>query len=159
MKHNEKRAHPRFSVMKNVAEPVDLKLVSHQKILEIPGFIMNLSAGGMRMMSIGDEAREVPIGSTFIMDIHLPEIDSFSVEGRVVSIQEGAKAKLHHEHGEWFIGLSFTKINAKDAKRISQIAEDWEVCETKIGMGLPDICFQECRCFSFCEKGVKLSLK
>ena len=152
----ERRRQPRLPVMRNVGEPIDLQVIRDHRKTSIPGFILNLSAGGLRIVTLGDQAAELTIGTPFILDVHIAPKYQYLVEGRIVSMQKSDKAKLHHSDGEWFLGLEFTKIKDSDAKELNRLAEDWNICETKIKMNLPDICYKECSCFPFCEKTVKL---
>lgn len=142
--------------MRNVGEPVDLQVIRDHKKTSIPGFILNLSAGGMKIVTLGDQAAELTIGTHFVLDLQMHHIHPFHLEGQIISIQKGEKAKLHHTGGEWLLGLSFTKISSADSHEITRMANDWNICESKMQLNLPDICFKECCCWDFCEKTVKL---
>lgn len=155
----ERRKHVRFPVMRNVGEPVELQVVKNHKTTSIPGFILNLSAGGMRIVTLGNQASELSIGNPFVLDLVLPGLVSHNVEGKIVSIQKGDKARLHHSNEEWFLGLAFTKIKPTDVHHVNRMAEDWSICETKIQLQLPDICFSECAYFGLCVKPTRLKGK
>lgn len=152
----ERRSHVRFPVMHNVGEPVILQVVQNHKKVGIPGFIINLSAGGMGIITLGGEPSSIPVGTKFLLDLKLPHLNGHNVEGVIFHIQKGRKAKLHHSNDEWFLGLKFTKIASGVVDHINRMAEDWSICETKIQMNLPDICFHECSFWDICEKQVKL---
>lgn len=154
--NEERRQHRRFDVLRNVGEPVELQVIKDHKQIVILGFILNLSAGGLRMVTLGDQACQLSLGTPFLLSFQIPNLKVFNIEGQIISIQRGEKAKLHHTNGEWFLSLAFTKINPADVKVINHMAEDWNICETKIQMQLPDICFRECTCWELCEKNVKL---
>lgn len=142
--------------MRNVGEPVVLNVQQNHKSYSLPGFILNLSAGGMKMLTMGDQASQLDEGTKFLLDLKLPNFVSHSVEGKIVHIQKGDKAKLHHSNEEWFLGLAFTKIKSQHAHQINRMAEDWSICETKLQMNLPDVCFKECSYWNLCEKSVKI---
>lgn len=156
-KQVERRKKARFSVMKNVGEPIDLKVIRDSRQVSIPGFVLNLSAGGMGIVTLGDQAAELKIGTPFLLNLHLSPQHIYNVEGNIVSIQKSEKAKLHHENGEWYMGLEFTKIKASQAKEIEKLADDWNLCETKLQMNLPDVCYKDCSCYAFCEKSAKIA--
>lgn len=142
--------------MRNVGEPVELQVIKNHKKTSIPGFILNLSAGGMRIVTLGAQAAELTIGTHFVLDLTLPGLVSHNVEGKMISIQRGDKARLHHSNEEWFLGLVFTKIKPADLHHINRMAEDWSICETKIQLHLPDVCFRECACLGLCVKPTRI---
>ena len=152
----ERRKDIRFPVMRNVGEPIVLKVAIDHKILSLPGFILNLSAGGMKIVTLGSQVSQLKEGIPFDLDLKIPNLSTHHIEGKIVRIKKGDKAKLHHSNDEWFLGLLFTKIKSTVAHEINRMAEDWSVCETKIQMSLPDICFRECYYWDLCEKNVKL---
>ncbi len=145
--------------MQNVGEPVLLNVLHNHKSYSLPGFILNLSAGGMKMLTLGDQASQLQEGIKFVLDLKLPASISQTIEGKIVRIQKGDKAKLHHSNDEWFLGLAFTKIKPQHAHQINRMAEDWSICETKLQMSLPDVCFKECSYWNLCEKSAKLKEK
>ena len=153
---DERRRDIRFPVMHNVGEPIVLKITNNHKNLTIPGFILNLSCGGMKIVTLGSQAAQLHCGIHFVLNLKLPNLNSQNMEGKIVRIEKGDKAKLHHSEDEWFLGLQFTKIKAHDAHLINRMAEDWGICEAKLEMGLPDVCFRECAYWPLCEKNVKL---
>ncbi len=154
---NERRKHSRLTVIRNMGEPMELDLIQNGKKIEILGFIINLSAGGVGIISLGEQAKELQPGTKFVLNLTLGRFACKNVEGKIAHVSLGAKAKAHHTDNEWLIGMSFTKIKPEYVKHINKMAEDWEICETKMGMKLPDICFRECSSWDICEKPVKLS--
>jgi c-di-GMP-binding flagellar brake protein YcgR len=152
----ERRRNVRFPVMRNVGEPIELKVVKNNQKISIPGFILNLSSGGVKIVTLGHEHVDFALGTHFDLDLKIPHLFSHHVEGRIIHIQKGDKAKLHHTNDEWFLSLEFTKIKGSDQQRLNRMAEDWSICETKIQLGLPDICFRECAYWDICEKNVKM---
>lgn len=155
----ERRRHIRFPVIYNVGEPVVLQFSQNHKKISIPGYIINLSAGGMGILTLGAQASTLHLGTDFVLDFKLPHLVSHNVEGKIARIQKGRKAQQHHSNEEWFLGLHFTKIKPVLADHINVMAEDWSICETKVQMNLPDICFRQCSYWDLCEKSVKLKEK
>ena len=152
----ERRKHIRFPVMRNVGDPIDLQVILDHKRISIPGFILNLSSGGIQIVALDGLAAKLAIGTPFLLDLKLPHLFSHAVEGKVVHINKGEKAKQHHAEGEWLLSLEFTKVKNSDLQRLNRMAEDWSICETKVQLGLPDICYRECAYWDLCEKNVKL---
>lgn len=153
----DRRGYIRFPVMRNVGEPIELKVILHRKKISIPGYILNLSAGGIEIITLGNRSAKLSIGTPFVLDLKLPHLNGHNVEGKIVRIHKGRKALLHHSNDEWFLGLRFTKIKSSNVHIINRMAEDWSICETKIEMSLSDICFRECAYWDLCEKSVKLN--
>ena len=152
----ERRGHVRIPVISNVGEPIELDVMSNGKKTVIPGYIINLSAGGLSIIALGKDSSHLAAGTPFKMDLNLPHLESHNVEGKIMRIETGRSAKAHHSDDEWFLSLQFTKINSTLAKHIGVMAEDWSICETKIQMRLPDACFRKCSYWDICEKPVKL---
>ena len=113
----ERRDHIRFPVIQNVGEPVELMVVKNRKKISIPGYIINLSAGGIGIMTLGRQTRELSEGTAFVMDLNLPSLSSHKLEGKIVRIEKGKKAILRHSNDEWFLSLRFTKIKSSLARR------------------------------------------
>lgn len=155
----ERRKHIRFPIMHNVGEPIELEVQLNHKKISLPGFIMDLSAGGMGVLILGKSVPELPRGATFVLDLKLPKLSSHNVEGKIVRISKAKKNQPQQAMGEWFLGLMFTKISSDLAEKINDMAEDWSICETKIQLRLQDICFRECSYWDLCEKSVKLTAK
>ncbi len=152
----ERRGHVRFPVISNVGEPIELDVIVKGKEVPIVGYILNLSAGGIGLITLGKEAMQLNEGTPFKMDLNLASVEMQGVEGTITRIQKGRKAQLHHTDDEWFLSLQFTKLKSAFAQQINRMAEDWSVCETKIQMRLPDVCFAECSYWNICEKPAKL---
>lgn len=153
---DERREYARIPAIYNVGEPVVLQVMQGKNYISIPGYIINLSSGGMGIITLGDQASQLDVGMTFVLDLKLPNLVSHNVEGKINRIQKGRKARLHHSNDEWFLALKFTKIKSVLALHITRMAEEWSVCETKIDLNLPDICYRACSYWELCEKNVKL---
>lgn len=156
MAHDERRKHSRFPVIQNVGEPIELNALVNGKKVNVLGFIMNLSSGGMGIIALGDSPKELPVNTHFVLDLTLGGHTCKGVEGRIARVDQSRKAKLHHENSEWEIGMVFTKIKASDSNHLKKMSDDWADCETKIQINLPDVCFRECTYYDICEKPAKL---
>ncbi|OGR83193.1 MAG: hypothetical protein A2901_06625 [Elusimicrobia bacterium RIFCSPLOWO2_01_FULL_54_10] len=152
----ERRGHVRFPVINNVGEPVELDVMVGGKKVAIPGYIINLSAGGVGIIALGKESSKLTEGTPFNLDLNLPHLESNNVEGKIIRIEKGKSAKAQHSDDEWFLSLQFTKIKPAFLQHINRMAEDWSICETKIQMRLPDVCFRKCSYWDLCEKTDKL---
>ena len=117
------------------------------------------SWGGIGIIPLGRQGAHLALGTPFVLDLKLPGFISHNVEGRIVRIQKGRKAELHHSNDEWFLSLRFTKIKPAHVSHINRMAEDWSICETKLQMKLPDPCFRECSYWDLCEKPAKTKEK
>ena len=155
----ERRSHIRFPVIHNVGEPIELRVLLNGKKISIPGYVIDLSAGGIGIIALGKQSSELKVGTPFVMDLKLPDLDGDNVEGKIVRLQKGRKAEIRHSDDEWFLSLAFTKIKSSNLLRINRMAEDWSICETKIQMRLPDVCFRECSYWGLCEKPAKIKEK
>lgn len=152
----ERRGHIRFTMINNVGEPIELDVMSNGKKTVIPGYIMNLSAGGLSIITLGKECSHLAEGTVFNLDMNLPHLENHNVEGKIIRIEKGKSAKAHHSDDEWLLSLQFTHIKPAFAQHINVMAEDWSICETKIQMRLPDVCFRKCSYWDLCEKSEKL---
>ena len=152
----ERRGHIRFPVIHNVGEPIELDVVTNGKKTAIPGYIINLSAGGLSIITLGKECSHMTAGTVFKLDLNLPHLETHNVEGKIMRIEKGRSAKKQHSNDEWMLSLQFTHIKPDFARHLNVMAEDWSICETKIQMSLPDVCFQKCHYWDLCEKSQKL---
>jgi len=142
MQH-EKRRHNRLPVLHEMDEPIQIALDS--KV--VPGILVDLSAGGMALLSFSP----IPVGTMVNLSIEVPGLKTQPLEGKVVwSLSKGEM---------WRIGIVFTKIEPIDFRRINRIAFDATDCDTKLTLGVTDICFEKCSYYSLCEKPIKLPVK
>ncbi len=143
-RHDERRKHKRFPVIKDLAEPIELAMVDNNHMSKIPGILTNFSAGGMDLVLMG----QVPDKSSVRLSMHLPGFDRFSVEGKLVwSRSKGATSQ---------VGIQFTKIDADHVNQINHMAEAFWECEDRIKTEAPTICFHGCTYWDLCEKPAKL---
>jgi len=131
-KHDERRKHKRFPIIKDLAEPIELAVVDHHHMEKIPGVLTNFSAGGMDLMLMG----QLPEKANLKLSMHLPGFDRFAVEGRLVWSRPKGTTSL--------VGIQFTKIDEDHAKQINHMAEAFWECEERIRTEAPTVCFHGC---------------
>ena len=140
IKDEEKRRHRRLPVLHEIDEPIQVALDG--KI--VPGVLVDLSASGMALLTYAS----VPVGSEIALSINLPGLKTKPLKGRVVwSLSKGEM---------WRIGISFSHIDPTDFRHINRMAIDSDDCDTKVNLGVRDVCFEDCAYFYLCSKPVKL---
>lgn len=146
---NERRKHRRFSVVQDLVEPIVLRYADRKgakgediprHLRTQPAILTNLSAGGMSLVTF----LAPPHAKVFKMTLTIPGLDNLPIEGRVVRVMK---------RGEIFtVGIQFVKIAKKYQKMINRMAEDDADCQTRISLGLPDVCAPECTFHRLCSK-------
>lgn len=110
---------------------MELDFVQNGRTISILGFMSNLSAGGVGLIALGEQAGDLVPGTKFVLTFKLGEVIARNVEGRVAHVSVSPKAKAQKSTSEWIVGLAFTKIKPEYAKHITQMAEDREVYTLK----------------------------
>ena len=142
MQH-EKRRHNRLPVLHEMDEPIQIMLNNKT----VPGILVDLSAGGMALLSF----TAIPVGTDINLSIDVPGLKTQALEGKVVwALSKGEM---------WRIGIVFTKIDPIDFRHINRVAFDATDCDTKLTLGVTDICFEKCSYFCLCEKPIKIQIK
>jgi hypothetical protein len=109
----------------------------------VPGVLVDLSAGGMSLIAFAP----VTLGTEVSLSINLGAFKTMPLEGRVVwAISKGES---------WRVGIVFNKIDPIDFRHISRMALDDGDCDTKLSLGVTDVCFEKCAYFALCQKKVK----
>lgn len=109
----ERRKHKRFPVIRNLAKPVELIFENHPAATSVPAVLLDLSAGGIGLLSFVP----VEIGTKIVSIIDLEELSFGPVEGKVIwSLAKGES---------WRLGILFTKISKPDCNKINSIARDY----------------------------------
>ena len=142
MQH-EKRRHNRLPVLHEMDEPIQISLNS----TVVHGILVDLSAGGMALLSFSS----ISVGTDVNLAIEVPGLKTQSLEGKVVWAL--AKGEM------WRIGIVFTQIDPLDFRHINRMAFDCTDCDTKLTLGVTDICFEKCSYYNLCEKHIKLHSK
>lgn len=140
MPHQEKRKHNRLPVLHEMDEPINIAFNNKQ----VPGILVDLSAGGMALLTFAS----APVGTDISLVIDIPGLKTHLLTGKVAwTISKGEM---------WRIGLSFTAIDPLDFRHINRMAFECADCDTKLALGVSDICFPKCTYFPLCQKPVKL---
>jgi hypothetical protein len=139
----DRRAHRRFPVIKDLAEPVELHL-SEGSVNDLPAVLTNLSAGGMSLVVFANVKGDTKLK----MMLNLPGLEGMQLEGRVAWEQSKGDTTT--------VGVQFHHVAHETAKRITRMAEAFQDCDVKLSFGLKDVCFRECNYWPLCHKQVKL---
>ena len=137
----EKRRHTRMPVISNLIEPVNLFYKTQDgKETSLVAILADLSASGMRMISF----LGAPLADHFSISLQLPGTDKMEIDAKLAWVKQ--------RENVYTIGIEFTKINDKYAKMISEMADDFNDCDTRILLKLPDVCVPTCKCWQICNK-------
>ncbi|MDD4004298.1 MAG: PilZ domain-containing protein [Elusimicrobiaceae bacterium] len=143
-KFQERRKHVRLPIIHGVVEPVNLAFEdSSGNMITQPAILSNLSSGGMRLMTFLDP----PKGNLLDMSLELPGLGKIPVQGRI--------AWVRGKGGVFMTGIAFTEIGKTAVARINAMAEDYEDCETRVTLKLPEACVGNCKCHYLCNKPQK----
>lgn len=143
-KFQERRKHARLPIIHGVVEPVNLAFEDHAgNMISQPAILSNLSSGGMRLMTFIDP----PKGNLLEMSLELPGLGKFPVQGRI--------AWVRGKGGVFMTGIAFTNIGKAAVAKINAMAEDYEDCETRVALKLPEACVGSCKCHYLCNKPQK----
>ena len=85
-----------------------------------------------------------PLADRFSISLQLPGTDKMEVEARLAWVKQ--------RENVYTIGIEFTKMADKDAKVISEMADDFNDCDTRILLKLPEVCVPNCKCHKICNK-------
>ncbi len=137
----ERRRHPRMPVISNLIEPVNLRYTTPEgKEVSLVAILADLSASGMRMISF----LGAPLADHFSISLQLPGTGKIEVEARLAWVKE--------RENVYTIGIEFTKMADKHVKLISDMADDFNDCDTRILLKLPEPCVHTCKCHKICNK-------
>ena len=140
----ERRKHPRFPVIKDLAEPIEV-MVAGSKPLSFPGVLTNLSAGGLDLILMGTLNNTDNVQLTLS---NIPGLDGLKVAGKIVWTKE--------KGGTTLVGIQFTQIHPHQQDHINTMAKAYWECEGRIESGDFEICFRECSYWDLCGKTYKL---
>jgi hypothetical protein len=136
----EKRRHHRLPVLHEMDEPIQVSLDNRR----VPGILVDLSAGGMSLLTFS----MIPVGTAVTLAIDVPGLKTQQLQGTVT--WASAKAEM------WRIGIVFTTIDPIDFRHINRMAFDCTDCDTKLALGVTDICIERCSYMPLCQKPVKV---
>ena len=141
----DRRKFRRFPTGDGLLEPIEIAWSQDSKTgaAAQPAIMTNLSAGGMSLVTF----IEPPHTKRIYLQLKLPGLPVLSVEARILRVH--TKGQVHT------LGLAFTKVAKSAQKAINRLSDDYNDCETRIALRLPEACVQECTCHAFCSKPQK----
>ena len=142
----ERREHVRLPILHGILEPVDVNFYDKAdtaKSRPQPAILVDLSAGGMRLITF----LEPPHSKELNMILKLAGVKEMPIIGRISWVKE--------KGGVFMNGITFSEISTEDKKRISEMAEDYVDCDTRIALRLPEVCVETCRSHGLCNKPQK----
>lgn len=132
----ERRKHKRSPVIHEMDEAIEIALGEEK----VPGLIVDLSGGGMSLLTY----TSLPLGTVLNLTMNLPGLHTHLLTGKVVwSVPKGEM---------WRVGITFSRIDPADFKHINRMAFDYADCETKLALGVKDVCFDKCSYLKLCQK-------
>ena len=127
-------------VISNLIEPVNLHYKTEDgKETSLVAILADLSASGMRMISF----LGAPLADKFSISLQLPGTDKMEVQARLAWVKQ--------RENVYTIGIEFLKMAEKDTKLISEMADDFNDCDTRILLKLPEVCVGSCKCPRTCN--------
>ncbi len=138
----ERRRHPRMSVISNIVEPIDLTYTDEKtgQRNQVAAVLADLSASGMRIISF----LQAPIAGAMDIRMELPFIGKFSVKAKTSWVSQKGPV--------YTIGIEFVEIDSSVAAKIQAMANDFNDCNTRILLKLPEVCAPNCKCHDVCNK-------
>jgi len=108
-----------------------------------PGIIVDLSAGGLAMITF------VPIysGIKLSLNLNLPGLNIKDIVAHVLRVRQKYKT--------YMVAIKFDRLNNKARSKINRMADDYDLCETKLMLGEKKICSRRCSYFLLCSKAIK----
>lgn len=139
----ERRKHSRFPICEGLMEPISLRYALSGAAISVPAIITDLSAGGIAMVTFG----EPPRAKHFEIDLNLPGLHHIPITAKILWV---------HTKGETYaVGMEFEDISKKDLSCLQKMAQDYQDCETRIALGLPEACVPTCGFHALCKKPQK----
>jgi c-di-GMP-binding flagellar brake protein YcgR len=144
-KFADRRKWKRVPITANVANPMVLQIPSPEGERTIPAIIINLSAGGMCILSFLPVEVKEPVK----LNMEINGIKMDSVKAKIAWIRE--------KSGTYLLGLEFCDISRGLHKRLNAMAEDYFECEKRIlkGQGY-EACHSDCSFWSLCTKTIRI---
>jgi hypothetical protein len=141
-KKEERRRHPRVPVINNIVEPIDLVYIDEKTGIkqEVAAVLADLSVSGMRIVSF----LKAPIAGNMEIRMELPHVGKFTVAAKTTWVRQKGPV--------YTIGIEFAEIQGAVAGRIQAMAEDFNDCDTRILLKLPEVCVPACKAHALCNK-------
>ncbi|MEA3505933.1 MAG: PilZ domain-containing protein [Elusimicrobiota bacterium] len=139
----ERRQHKRLPMTLSIAKPMEIKMATDQYEGDIPGILVNLSAGGMALIVF----HELPLESRVNFDLNFMGIKK-SISGTIV--REETKFK-----DTYMVGVKFDEVSNTLRKLVENMAEDHDICDVRFLIMEDKACFPECSFRPLCGKRIK----
>lgn len=138
---SEKRKHRRMPVISNLIEPINLFYkTADGKETSLVAILADLSASGMRMISF----LGAPMADQFSISLQLPGQERMEIAARMAWVKQ--------KENVYTVGIEFTDMKPQYATVISAMADDFNDCDTRILLRLPEACVSTCRACRICNK-------
>ena len=138
---SEKRKHRRMPVISNLIEPINLFYKTQDgKETSLVAILADLSASGMRMISF----LGAPMAEKFSISLQLPGMQKMEISARMAWVKQ--------KENVYTVGIEFTNIKPEYAAVISAMADDFNDCDTRILLRLPEACVANCKAHRICNK-------
>ena len=139
-----RRKHRRMPVISSFLKPVLIRSDQLGLKESAPGIIVDLSAGGLAMITF------VPIypGTKLSLNLNLPGLIIKDIVAHVLRVKQKYKT--------YMAAIRFDRLNNKARSKINRMADDYDLCETKLMLGEKKICSRRCSYFPLCSKSIKI---
>jgi len=139
---SDRRRHPRVPVISNIVEPIDLVYTDEKTGAQtaVAAVLADLSLSGMRIVSF----LKAPVAGNMDISMELPHIGKFNVKARTTWVRQKGPV--------YTMGIEFTEIHGNVAAKIKGMAEDFNDCDTRILLKLPEVCVATCKAHHLCNK-------
>lgn len=139
----ERRQHKRLPMTLSIAKPMEIEMSTDQYEGDIPGILVNLSAGGMALIVF----HELPLKSRVNFDLDFMGVQK-SVSGTIV--REESKFK-----DTYMVGVEFDEVSGQLGDLVEKMAEDHDICDVRFLVMEDKACFPECSFRPLCGKRIK----
>ncbi len=128
-------------VISNLIEPINLFYKTQDgKETSLVAILADLSASGMRMISF----LGAPMAEKFSISLQLPGMQKMEISARMAWVKQ--------KENVYTVGIEFTNIKPEYAAVISAMADDFNDCDTRILLRLPEACVANCKAHRICNK-------
>ncbi len=142
--HPERRIHKRVPVLTSLLEPITIKAPQLHIDNPIPGFMGNLSAGGMQIATFV----ALPVNVELEISVNMPGFHNVHFKGKA--------KRVFQKQGSFLITFNFTHISPEVREHITRMAEDFEMCYDRRILGVTDVCYgHKCFYFTLCTEDCK----
>ena len=140
---NEKRKFKRFPVLYYLIKPVLLRTEDTESGASMPAIMANLSSGGMALMTFSP----VSIGQKLIISLDLKTLHVKNFKSKVV--------RCENKGGSYVLGIEFLDMEKEISDKINKMADDFDLCETRILIGDRPVCRKSCHYSEHCQRTAK----